>query len=280
MPARPLCRTHAKGAAAAAKKPASSSKHASHGTAAAKAPVASSGRHVAASRAATHGVSSKPVAKMGSAKMDALAKEVESLKLAVERTEQEREFYFEKLQDVEFLCQRPEFIGQHLTKVVEKVLYFTEGKPDVDAIIAECAAESTGSVVTPTEAGVPPVDTEAPGDAPSASQDVETPPAYEETAAVEEEPAAVTAVTAEPPTADAEEDAVTEEVDGECGGADLDATVEAEERAGNQSDADGGDVTMDDVPPSPAAECGVPAGGSPGPAAARAPLSPVQNVVV
>jgi RP/EB family microtubule-associated protein len=214
---------------------------------------------------------------MGSAKMDALAKEVESLKLAVERTEQEREFYFEKLQDVEFLCQRPEFIGQHLTKVVEKVLYFTEGKPDVDAIIAECAAESTGSVVTPTEAGVPPVDTEAPGDAPSASQDVETPPAYEETAAVEEEPAAVTA---EPPTADAEEDAVTEEVDGECGGADLDATVEAEERAGNQSDADGGDVTMDDVPPSPAAECGVPAGGSPGPAAARAPLSPVQNVVV
>ena len=163
MPARPLCRTHAKGAAAAAKKPASSSKHASHGTAAAKAPVASSGRHVAASRAATHGVSSKPAAKMGSAKMDALAKEVESLKLAVERTEQEREFYFEKLQDVEFLCQRPEFIGQHLTKVVEKVLYFTEGKPDVDAIIAECAAESTGSVVTPTEAGVPPVDTEAAG---------------------------------------------------------------------------------------------------------------------
>ena len=280
MPARPLRRTHAKGAAAAAKKPASS-KTASHGTAAAKAPVASSGRHVAASRAATHGVSSKPAAKMGSAKMDALAKEVESLKLAVERTEQEREFYFEKLQDVEFLCQRPEFIGQHLTKVVEKVLYFTEGKPDVDAIIAECAAESTGSVVTPTEAGVPPVDTEAAdGDAPSASQDVETPPAYEETAAVEEEPAAVTAVTAEPPSADAEEDAVTEEVDGECGGADLDATVEAEERAGNQSDADGGDVTMDDVPPSPAAECGVPAGGSPGPAPARAPLSPVQNVVV
>ena len=228
MPARPLRRTHAKGAAAAAKKPASSSKHASHGTAAAKAPVASSGRHVAASRAATHGVSSKPAAKMGSAKMDALAKEVESLKLAVERTEQEREFYFEKLQDVEFLCQRPEFIGQHLTKVVEKVLYFTEGKPDVDAIIAECAAESTGSVVTPTEAGVPPVDTEAADDAPSASQDVETPPAYEETAAVEEEPAAVTA---EPPTADAEEDAVTEEVDGESGGADLDATVEAEERA-------------------------------------------------
>ena len=125
------------------------------------------------------------------------------------------------------------------------------------------------------------MDTEAAGgDAPSASQDVETPPAYEETAAVEEEPAAVTAVTADPPTADAEEDAVTEEVDGECGGADLDATVEAEERAGNQSDADGGDVTMDDVPPSPAAECGVPAGGSPGPAPARAPLSPVQNVVV
>ena len=62
------------------------------------------------------------------------------LRLAVERTEQEREFYFEKLQDIEFLCQRPEFADQTLTKVVERILYFTEGKPDIEAIIAECSA--------------------------------------------------------------------------------------------------------------------------------------------
>jgi RP/EB family microtubule-associated protein len=61
-----------------------------------------------------------------------------ALELQVERAEQEREFYFEKLQDVEYLCQRPEFANNPLTKVVEKILYHTDGKADVDAIIAEC----------------------------------------------------------------------------------------------------------------------------------------------
>ena len=74
---------------------------------------------------------------------------------------------------------------------------------------------------------------------------------------------------------DVEEDAVTEEVDGGTG-ADLDATVEAEERVVEEEDFDSedappGDVTMNDVAPSPAPECKVPA-------AAREPLGPVQNV--
>ena len=77
-----------------------------------------------------------------------------SLSLQVERAEQEREFYFEKLQDVEYLCQRPEFENNPLTKVVERILYHTDGKADVDAIIAEClgstAAEDTVVVAAPT----------------------------------------------------------------------------------------------------------------------------------
>ena len=169
-------------------------------------------------------------------------------------------------------------MGQHLTCVVERILYHTEGKPDVEAIIAECATGADGAgdaaVVSPEEAGVAPV--AAPPQAVEPT-DVETPPAYvEETAAVEDEPAAKEEeekeTIGEP---DVEEDAVTEEVVGGTG-ADLDATVEAEERVGDEEDFDSedappGDVTMNDVAPSPAPECKVPA-------AAREPLGPVQNV--
>ena len=217
-------------------------------------------------------------ASTSNAKVATLQKEIEALKLAVERAEQEREFYFEKLQDVEFLCQRPEFVGRHLTRVVERILYHTEGKPDVEAIIAECATEgpdADADVVSPAEAGVDPVATTK---TPRAVEptDVETPPAYvEETAAVEDEPAAKEEEKETIGEPDVEEDAVTEEVDGGTG-ADLDATVEAEERVVEEEDFDSedappGDVTMNDVAPSPAPECKVPA-------AAREPLGPVQNV--
>ena len=82
---------------------------------------------------------------------------------------------------------------------------------------------------------------------------------------------------------DVEEDAVTEEIDGGTGAAlDLDVTVEADERAAadegddeefNSEDAPG-DVTMNDVAPSPAPECAP----RPDAAAATEPLGPVQNV--
>lgn len=271
-------RAHAKGAgsAAPAKKPASSSKQqpSTSASAAAKKPTATA-----------RGV---PTASSSNAKVATLQKEIESLKLAVERAEQEREFYFEKLQDVEFLCQRPEFVGQHLTCVVERILYHTEGKPDVEAIIAECATGADGAgdaaVVSPGEAGVAPV--AAPPQAVEPT-DVETPPAYvEETAAVEDEPAVKEEEEEEETIGkpDVEEDAVTEEIDGGTGAApDLDVTVEADERAAADEDDDEefnsedapGDVTMNDVAPSPAPEC------APRPdaaAATREPLGPVHNV--
>jgi RP/EB family microtubule-associated protein len=107
------------------------------------APPSRAAPSVAARRttASTAPTAPAPSSATTNAKLAALQAENTELKLAVERTEQEREFYFEKLQDVEFLCQRAEFANQTLTKVVEKILYFTEGKPDVEAIIAECEAE-------------------------------------------------------------------------------------------------------------------------------------------
>ena len=107
------------------------------------APASRAAPSVAARRttASTAPAASAPSSATTNAKLAALQAENTELKLAVERTEQEREFYFEKLQDVEFLCQRAEFANQTLTKVVEKILYFTEGKPDIEAIIAECEAE-------------------------------------------------------------------------------------------------------------------------------------------
>ena len=152
-----------------------------------KAPAASSSRptssRTAGAASAAVGGKSRAMASGapgGSAQVRELTAQNTEMRLAVERTEQEREFYFEKLQDIEFLCQRPEFANQTLTKVVERILYFTEGKPDIEAIIAECSAAAAphaeadeqltapAPVVVEEEEAMPapaPVETEA-GDGP------------------------------------------------------------------------------------------------------------------
>ena len=102
----------------------------------------------ASARAATGGATSA-----SSARARELAESNAALALQVERAEQEREFYFEKLQDVEYVCQRAEFERNPLTKVIERILYHTDGKADVDAIIAECfeteAATEKSDATTP-----------------------------------------------------------------------------------------------------------------------------------
>jgi microtubule-associated protein, RP/EB family len=118
---------------------------------AASRPAASTASKPASTASKPASTASKPASTASStaaanaAAVKELTAECAELKLAVERTEQEREFYFEKLQDIEFLCQRPEFASQTLAKVVEKILYFTEGKPDVEAIIAECGEEAAAT---------------------------------------------------------------------------------------------------------------------------------------
>ena len=71
----------------------------------------------------------------------AMREDLASLRLEVEKAEREREFYFEKLQDIEFICQRPEFENEVLAKCIEKILYLTEGKPSVEDIIIECGGK-------------------------------------------------------------------------------------------------------------------------------------------
>lgn len=106
------------------------------------------------SRPAAHNAKTRATASGGSAQVRDLTAQNTELRLQVERTEQEREFYFEKLQDIEFLCQRPEFADQTLTKVVERILYFTEGKPDIEAIIADCSAQRETDVAGDQAAAV------------------------------------------------------------------------------------------------------------------------------
>jgi RP/EB family microtubule-associated protein len=158
-----------------------------------KAPAssASAPAPAAASRAA-----SGSRAREDAEKIKALTEANEELKLAVERVEQEREFYFEKLQDVEFLCQRQDFAANPMTKIVEKILYFTEGKPDVDAIVAECEAERAAAASDARAAPVEDVDEDA------STEDASTPTVAEAAAVA----AALAGVTME----EEEEDAAAE----------------------------------------------------------------------
>ena len=118
------------------------------------------------------------------AELKALGAANAELKLAVERTEQEREFYFEKLQDIEFLCQRPEFADTALARVVEKILYFTEGKPDVDAIIRECRDAPEGEAAAPVPAAPLTVATEATETIVPAEEEAVATPTFDEAAAL------------------------------------------------------------------------------------------------
>ena len=188
----------------------------------------------------------------GSAQVRELTAQNTELRLAVERTEQEREFYFEKLQDIEFLCQRPEFANQTLTKVVERILYFTEGKPDIEAIIAECSAaepepEAVEQVTEQQQEAPPAVVVEEEEAAPVEVEEEKE----EEAAPAEPEP-----VKEEEPSAVAEEEEEEVFADAETGNLvvdDLDTTIEA--------DVGNGDITMLAAsPPSPAAKspAGVP----------------------
>ena len=157
-----------------------------------KAPAssASAPAPAAASRAA-----SGSRAREDAEKIKALTEANEELKLAVERVEQEREFYFEKLQDVEFLCQRQDFAANPMTKIVEKILYFTEGKPDVDAIVAECEAERAAAASDARAAPVEDVDEDA------STEDASTPTVAEAAAVA----AALAGVTMEEEEDDAAE---------------------------------------------------------------------------
>lgn len=55
--------------------------------------------------------------------VERLSEQVTELTLRVEATEKEREFYFEKLRDIEVLCQLPALGHLKIVKAVERILY-------------------------------------------------------------------------------------------------------------------------------------------------------------
>ena len=94
------------------------------------------------------------VAAAAAAAAAAMREDLASLRLEVEKAEREREFYFEKLQDIEFICQRPEFENEVLAKCIEKILYLTEGKPSVEDIIIECGGKPIAAATKKSAGGV------------------------------------------------------------------------------------------------------------------------------
>eukprot|EP00884_Botryococcus_braunii_P012977 jgi/Botrbrau1/21680/Bobra.43_1s0077.1 len=58
-----------------------------------------------------------------SSKIDELTDQVADLKLKADTTERERDFYFDKLRDIEILCQTPELQAVPAIKFIERILY-------------------------------------------------------------------------------------------------------------------------------------------------------------
>ncbi|GFZ03624.1 microtubule end binding protein EB1A [Actinidia rufa] len=77
-----------------------------------------------------------------SAEIQGLTKEITDLKLSVELLENERDFYFAKLRDIEILCQSPESEQLPMAVAIKKILYTTDAKESALADAQEIVGES------------------------------------------------------------------------------------------------------------------------------------------
>lgn len=78
-----------------------------------------------------------------------LLSEVTELKLKIDTAERERDFYFDKLRQIEIMCQAPELAEEKVLRVVESVLYAADAD-EARKIMIE--AEGTlGARLVPTE---------------------------------------------------------------------------------------------------------------------------------
>ncbi|PSS07896.1 Microtubule-associated protein RP/EB family member 1A like [Actinidia chinensis var. chinensis] len=77
-----------------------------------------------------------------SAEIQGLTKEITDLKLSVEFLENERDFYFAKLRDIEILCQSPESEQLPMAVAIKKILYTTDAKESALADAQEIVGES------------------------------------------------------------------------------------------------------------------------------------------
>ncbi|XP_058179119.1 microtubule-associated protein RP/EB family member 1A-like [Rhododendron vialii] len=77
-----------------------------------------------------------------SVEIEALTKEITDLKLSMDLLENERDFYFAKLRDIEILCQTPELENLPMAMAIKKILYATDAKEMVPAEAREILHES------------------------------------------------------------------------------------------------------------------------------------------
>ncbi|XAR65471.1 hypothetical protein NMG60_11009610 [Bertholletia excelsa] len=67
-------------------------------------------------------------AEANSTEIQALTKEINDLKLSVEILEQERDFYFAKLREIEIFCQSPQLEHRRMAVAIKKILYAADVK--------------------------------------------------------------------------------------------------------------------------------------------------------
>ncbi|KAJ7519945.1 hypothetical protein O6H91_20G060600 [Diphasiastrum complanatum] len=78
------------------------------------------------------------------AQIKALNEQVADLKLLCESLEDERDFYFSKLRDIEILCQSCEVNDRPVVMAVQRILYATDDDPSVIAEAQSLVSESHG----------------------------------------------------------------------------------------------------------------------------------------
>lgn len=86
------------------------------------------------------------------AKLNSLVEEVTELKLKIDTAERERDFYFDKLRDIEIMCQSPELADIPVLRVVEKVLYAVDSE-EAKAVMAEAQEELGAQLLCGEEPG-------------------------------------------------------------------------------------------------------------------------------
>ncbi|CAL5224389.1 g7070 [Coccomyxa viridis] len=87
----------------------------------------------------------RPKAVAGDSTVADLTEQLIDLKLKVSTAEQEREFYFTKLRDIEVMCQMPEVKQERLVPFIERVLYAEDDEGAAQAMEDCCQNFSEAS---------------------------------------------------------------------------------------------------------------------------------------
>ena len=97
---------------------------------------------------------SKRAGATASKKVKELEEKNTSLKLSVDSLEQERDFYFAKLRDIEILCTDASLGNNQVVKAVQTILYATE-EYDIAGLIQQAASSPAKAAQEPkTEAAM------------------------------------------------------------------------------------------------------------------------------